>query len=122
MRLPIWHASGESALRRWSWLVFAFLYLPILLLIIYSFNASELSFVWGGFSFEWYGKLWDNTHAHRGAEEQPDHRRVTTALSVSSARSARGCSIATASPRCGRLSTLIFIPMVIPEVIMGVSL
>ena len=36
---------------------FAFLYLPILLLILYSFNASRRGSVWGGFSTEWYGKL-----------------------------------------------------------------
>lgn len=36
---------------------FAFLYLPILLLVIYSFNASKLVTVWGGFSTHWYGEL-----------------------------------------------------------------
>ncbi|PIE14267.1 MAG: putrescine ABC transporter permease PotI [Rhodobacterales bacterium] len=36
---------------------FAFLYLPIISLVIYSFNASKLVTVWGGFSTKWYGKL-----------------------------------------------------------------
>ena len=45
----------------WSCLVFAFLYLPIVLLVVFSFNKSELVSVWEGFSFEWYGKLWENT-------------------------------------------------------------
>ena len=36
---------------------FAFLYIPIMILIIYSFNASKLVTVWGGFSAQWYGKL-----------------------------------------------------------------
>jgi putrescine transport system permease protein len=42
-----------------AWLIggFAFLYLPIVTLVIYSFNASPLPTVWGGFTFEWYGKL-----------------------------------------------------------------
>jgi putrescine transport system permease protein len=42
-----------------AWLVggFIFLYLPIVTLVIYSFNASPLPTVWGGFTFEWYGKL-----------------------------------------------------------------
>ena len=42
-----------------AWLVggFLFLYLPIVTLVIYSFNASPLPTVWGGFTFEWYGKL-----------------------------------------------------------------
>ncbi|EME71846.1 ABC-type spermidine/putrescine transport system [Paramagnetospirillum caucaseum] len=38
-------------------LVYAFLYLPIMLLVIYSFNASKLVTVWGGFSTRWYGEL-----------------------------------------------------------------
>ena len=36
---------------------FAFLYLPILLLIVYSFNSSRLATVWAGFSTKWYGEL-----------------------------------------------------------------
>ena len=36
---------------------FAFLYLPILLLMLYSFNASRLATVWAGFSTQWYGEL-----------------------------------------------------------------
>ncbi|MEZ5449820.1 MAG: hypothetical protein R3E89_12885 [Thiolinea sp.] len=49
---------------RFSWfnatsitLGFVFLYLPILLLILFSFNASKLVTVWGGFSTQWYGSL-----------------------------------------------------------------
>ena len=38
---------------------FAFLYVPILSLIVYSFNKSRLVTVWGGFSTEWYGKLFE---------------------------------------------------------------
>jgi len=39
---------------------FAFLYIPILSLIVYSFNKSRLATVWGGFSTEWYWKLFQN--------------------------------------------------------------
>ena len=39
---------------------FAFLYVPILSLIVYSFNSSKLVTVWGGFSFKWYGELLRN--------------------------------------------------------------
>ena len=52
--------------RRWplySLLAFgyAFLYVPVLLLVVYSFNASRLVTVWGGFSTHWYGELLKNT-------------------------------------------------------------
>ena len=39
---------------------FAFLYIPILLVIIYSFNDSRLVTVWGGWSFRWYVELFNN--------------------------------------------------------------
>ena len=41
-------------------LVFAFLYAPILLLIIFSFNAGESNTVWHGFSLHWYKELFQN--------------------------------------------------------------
>ena len=39
---------------------FVFLYLPILILVVYSFNASKLVSVWAGFSTRWYGELFTN--------------------------------------------------------------
>ena len=42
------------------WLVYAFLYLPIGVLVVYSFNASKNPYIWGGFSGQWYTKLWQN--------------------------------------------------------------
>ena len=39
---------------------FAFFYIPILSMIVYSFNASRLATVWGGFSLEWYKVMWSN--------------------------------------------------------------
>ena len=54
-------------MRRFTWfnatsiaLGFAFLYIPILLLVIYSFNESKLVTVWGGWSTKWYGELLKN--------------------------------------------------------------
>ncbi len=40
---------------------FAFFYIPILSMMVYSFNASRLATVWGGFSTKWYVSLWSNT-------------------------------------------------------------
>ena len=54
-------------MRRFTWfnatsltLGFAFLYLPMVILVIYSFNASKLVTVWAGFSTRWYGELLGN--------------------------------------------------------------
>jgi len=54
-------------MRRFSWFNatsltfgFAFLYLPMIILVIYSFNESRLVTVWAGFSTKWYGELLQN--------------------------------------------------------------
>ena len=43
---------------------FAFLYIPIILLVIYSFNASRMVTVWAGFSTHWYVQLFQNEQLH----------------------------------------------------------
>jgi spermidine/putrescine transport system permease protein len=48
----------EPALRTWTGLVYGFLFIPIVLVVIFSFNASRLVAVWSGFSFKWYGTAW----------------------------------------------------------------
>src|SRR5690606_22476971 len=65
--LPAAHPGGPAGMNdslgmrmlRWAVLVlgFAFLYLPIVLLVVYSFNSSRLATVWAGFSVKWYGEL-----------------------------------------------------------------
>ena len=42
--------------------VLAFLYLPILILALYSFNDSRMNAVWAGFTFKWYAQLFNNRH------------------------------------------------------------
>ena len=42
--------------------VLAFLYLPILILALYSFNDSRMNAVWAGFTFKWYSQLFNNRH------------------------------------------------------------
>ncbi len=106
----------------WTLLVFLFLYIPIILLIVYSFNASELSFIWGGFSFEWYGKLWENTTLIDAMKNSLIIAAATTVVSVVLGTIGAWLLYRYKYPGLSVLSTLIFIPMVIPEVIMGVSL
>ena len=106
----------------WTILVFVFLYLPIALLILYSFNASELSSVWGGFSLEWYRKLWDSQPLIDSLKNSLIIAFATTLISVVFGTIGAWLLYRYRYPGFRVLSTLIFIPMVIPEVIMGVSL
>lgn len=102
---------------------FTFLYLPIVLLVIYSFNASRLVTVWAGFSTEWYWKLLQN-------EQLLDAAWVTLRVAFISASVATvlGTLAAIALTRYGRFwgrtlfSGMVYAPLVMPEVITGLSL
>jgi spermidine/putrescine transport system permease protein len=48
----------DRALRAWSAVVYAFLFIPIITVVLFSFNASRLVDVWSGFSLKWYGTAW----------------------------------------------------------------
>jgi spermidine/putrescine transport system permease protein len=106
----------------WSALVFLFLYAPIVLLVVYSFNASDLVSEWGGFTIDWYRKLWDNGPLIEAMKNSLIVAAVTTVLSVILGTAGAWLLYRYRFPALRALGTLIFIPMVIPEVIMGVSL
>ena len=92
---------------------FAFLYLPILLLVLYSFNDSRLVAVWGGFSTRWYAEIWQN-------EALLDAAWVTLCVAFVSATAATvlGTMAALALVRMGRFrgrvvfSGMVYAPLV----------
>lgn len=102
---------------------FAFLYLPMVILVIYSFNESKLVTVWAGFSTKWYGELLQN-------EAFLDAAWVTVKVAVLSSTLATvlGTMAAYVLVRGGRFlgrtifSGMIYAPLVMPEVITGLSL
>ncbi|MBH0238276.1 ABC transporter permease [Methylobrevis albus] len=102
---------------------FAFLYLPILLLVVYSFNESRLVTVWGGFSTRWYVEMWNN-------QGLMDAAWVTIRVALLSATVATvlGTLGAIALVRFTRFpgrtlfSGMIYAPLVMPDVITGLSL
>jgi putrescine transport system permease protein len=102
---------------------YAFLYIPLISVVFYSFNKSSLATVWGGFSLRWYGELFRND-------------QVLEALALSLQIAATSATFATilgtmaglAIVRFGRFrgrtlfSGMIVSPLVMPEVITGLSL
>ena len=102
---------------------FAFLYLPILILIVFSFNESRLVTVWAGFSTKWYGELLNN-------QGLMDAAWVTVRVAFLSACCATvlGTLAAIVLIRSGRFygrtlfSGMIYAPLVMPDVITGLSL
>lgn len=101
----------------------AFLYIPLVVLVIYSFNESKLVTVWGGFSTKWYGALMENDTILEAA-----WLSLRIAIVSSLAAVALGTLAGYAMARIKRFrgSTLfagmISAPMVMPDVITGLSM
>ena len=116
---PPWSRFNIAAIT----LGFAFLYLPIVLLVIFSFNESRLVTVWAGFSTRWYGGLLSN----RGLMDAV-WVTVRVAFISASAATALGTLAAVALTRYTRFrgrilfSGMVYAPLVMPEVITGLSL
>ena len=121
-----WLPQGPAVQRAffggWTVAVFAFLYLPIALLVVYSFNDSKLNLYWAGFTTKWYGMLFGNEVLLRAFQNSLIVATTTTALSVVIGTSAAWLLYRYRFPAQQTLGLLIFIPMVMPEVLMGVSL
>jgi len=100
----------------------ALLYLPILVLIGYSFNASPLVNIWGGFSTAWYGELLHNRQLLEAALLS-----LEVALSASSGAVVLGTLAAIALVRFARfrgrllLTAMVNAPLVMPEIITGIT-
>jgi len=102
---------------------FAFLYVPIISLVVFSFNESRLVTVWGGFSTKWYGALIRNQQILDAAWLSLEVAAVSATLAVVLGTFA-GMILARFGPFRGRtlLSGMTTAPLVMPEVITGLSL
>ena len=102
---------------------YAFLYVPILLLIIYSFNESRLVTVWSGWSFKWYGELFRNEQMLAAAGLSLRIAAVTASVAVCLGTVA-GLVLARFGRFRGRtlFTGMVTAPLVMPEVITGLSL
>lgn len=113
--------------RSLTWLVlgfgFAFLYLPILILMVYSFNESRLATVWSGFSVKWYGELFRDQQMLQAAWIS-----LKIAFWTATAAMVLGTLAALVMTRMRRFhgktlfGALITAPLVMPEVIIGLSI
>ncbi len=112
----------RRCLAGWAWVVFAFLYVPIVVLVVFSFNASSRVNIWGGFSFQWYGEALGNEVITSAIRVSLIVAAVSTAVSV-----VLGTAVALALDRYrfrGRraLDGTIYLPIVIPDITMAVML
>ena len=109
--------------RGWLGLGFAFLYVPIVALVVYSFNDSPVANVWRGFTLKWYAALASDRELLAGLALS-----VKVALATASASLVLGILAAFALTRYRRFfgrtlfAGMVAAPLVMPEVIIGLSL
>ena len=101
---------------------FAFFYVPILSMIVYSFNASRLATVWGGFSTKWYGTLLSNKQVGKALWLSLEIALLSSTIATILGTMA-GIALARFTKFRGRtlFSGLVTAPLVMPEVITGIS-
>ncbi|MFT4146173.1 MAG: ABC transporter permease [Mobilitalea sp.] len=102
--------------------IFAFLYLPIAIVILFSFNTSKRNIVFEGFTFEWYAKLFQND-----ALLQAYGNTLIVGLSSTIIATIVGTLASYGMSKYkfkgkGIIDTLLYIPVVIPEIVLGISL
>lgn len=114
----------RSIARRWLTahfgLVLVFLYAPVVVLMVLSFNASGQPFAWGGFSTRWYESLLTNT-----AIQQAIVATVLVGVVSTVAATVLGTLLAIGLERTTRSSLLdagVFVPMIIPDIVLAIAL
>lgn len=114
--------KSKEKLRLSDWylyLLLVIMYLPILIVIVYSFNASKTSVIWGGFTLDWYGELFHDRSLLESLKNS-----VILALLSSSVAGIVGTLGAVGMARVqfrskGMLEYLVLVPIMIPEIILG---
>ena len=103
-------------------LVFIFLYLPIIALISFSFNDSKLNIVFEGFTFEWYKTLFTNTTLLESLRNTLIVAITSTVIStIIGTLAAVGLTKYNFKGK-NLINSLLYIPVVIPEIVLGISL
>ncbi len=109
-------------LRIYSFLVYLYIYIPIIILIIFSFNNQKLNIVWKGFTLHWYDVLF-----HDNQVQQATMNTLIIAITSTIVATIIGTLAALAMqryrfPGYDISEAVMYIPIVIPEVVMGIAL
>jgi spermidine/putrescine transport system permease protein len=106
----------------WTAAVFVFLYLPIVVLVVYSFNVSRLNIVWEGFTLKWYEQVWNHGPLMRALKNSLMIASITTVASVVIGTGGAWLLHRYRFRGARSIQTLVGVPMMMPEIIMGISL
>jgi spermidine/putrescine transport system permease protein len=118
-----WYAPRRSMPSFWVWFaslaVYAFLYIPLAIVVVFSFNDSKLNAEWVGFTLSWYERLFSNESMLAAAGNSLMIAIVAAAIATVLGTMA---GIAIHRFRSKLLPFLVFTPVAMPEILLGVSL
>lgn len=118
-----WRGARRSFPRFWLWhaslAVYAFLYIPLAIVVIFSFNDSKLNAEWVGFTLEWYQRLAADASMIQAAANSLFIALVASAIATVLGTMA-GIAMHRFKPKL--LPFLVFTPVAMPEILLGVSL
>ena len=109
-------------LRIYSFLAYLFIYIPILILIIFSFNTMKLNIRWQGFTLSWYNILFRDQDIIQATRNTLIIAFISTLVATVVGTLAALAMQRYRFPGYNASETLMYIPIVIPEVVMGISL
>jgi spermidine/putrescine transport system permease protein len=103
-------------------LALVFLYIPIVTLVVLSFNQNELTTIWGGLSLKWYAAVLENGDILRAAKNSLVVAAVATALATAAATAAALGVVRSSSVHRGAVEGLLSLPLLVPEIVTAVAL
>ena len=109
-------------IRPFTWLFFVYLYLPIVIVIFYSFNASRLVSVWGGFSLKWYVSALNNDNLISAVKVSLLVASIATVVATLVALCAALVLVRGRNVRMRRVSEVVVnLPLLLPEIVLAVA-
>jgi spermidine/putrescine transport system permease protein len=109
-------------LRGYALLAYAYLYLPILILVIFSFNRQRLNITWEGFTLDWYRVLFQDSQVLLATRNTLMIAAISTLAATFIGTLAALALQRYRFPGYALAETGLYIPVIIPEVVMGISL
>ncbi len=109
-------------LRIYTFLVYLYIYIPILILIVFSFNTQKLNISWQGFTWHWYDVLFRDQQVQLAIRNTLLIALISTVIATVIGTLAALAMQRYRFPGYDASEALMYIPIVIPEVVMGISL
>lgn len=114
---------GWQAIRIWTVLVYGFMFLPVAVVVLLSFNANQFgSFPMTGFSLRWFGELWNNDAVMRAFQTSLVLGLMTAVISTTLGILASLALVRYKVPGRNTITTLLIAPILVPEVVLAVAL